>query len=145
MIISLTLFIINLIIILEDVITKSIRNIWLIIYLIIAVMLRADVLFEALVGGLIGLTFFLIAYFISKQGIGEADLIIIFIFGIISGPMLILRLIMFSSILSLPIVFYLFIRKKERRYEIPYAPFLIIALYIVNKSILFNSGSFQFS
>lgn len=135
-IVSILFFIVNILILIEDIKDKEIRNIWLLILIAISFFIALLNPVMSFLGGILGLGIFLIAYFISKKGIGEGDLKLVFSFGLVLGVNRIMNMILLSSLISLPIAIVTFLIKKERRYELPYAPILIISFYLVNQSLL---------
>lgn len=84
-----------------------------------------------LLGALGGFTLFFIIYVVTKGGLGEGDVKLIPSLGLITGISGIFHLIFLAGLLSLPISIVLYWIKKERRYELPFAPFLIGSLYLM--------------
>lgn len=91
---------------------------------------------ECLLGLLIGLMIFIIAYLLSKGSLGEGDIKLIPSLGLIIGFQGVLKLIFGSALLSL-IVFIL--NKKRKAQVLPYAPFLTIVFLFI---IFLQSSSF---
>lgn len=114
----------------EDIRFKEIKNIWLLAILILAITASWPAPLQGIAGGVIGLVIFIAAYIISGKRLGEGDIKLIFSYGLIVGYDKIIILILVSCLLSLPFAVW-FILRKKRSYEMPYAPFLISAFYLV--------------
>ncbi len=70
---------------------------------------------------------FYVSYFAKKEALGEADIMIAATIGAMVGLKLGAVAIFLSAIIALPV--FMFIREKD--YEVPFIPFLALALYIV--------------
>jgi leader peptidase (prepilin peptidase)/N-methyltransferase len=70
---------------------------------------------------------FYVSFAIKKEALGEADIMIAATIGAMVGIKMGLFTIFLSAIIALPI----FIIIKEKDYEVPFIPFLAIALFIV--------------
>ena len=92
---------------------------------------RGDIL-----GFLVGLAIFIIAFFLSKGLLGEGDVKLISSLGLIIGFPAILNLILYSSIISLIVIFN---KKKRKAQVLPFAPFLSIAFIFI---LILQSSSF---
>ncbi len=69
---------------------------------------------------------FVVSWIIKKEAMGEADIIIAAIIGALLGVKLGLVAIYISALIALPV--FIIVRKKG--YELPYIPFLTLALFI---------------
>ncbi|MGN9164162.1 prepilin peptidase [Tissierellaceae bacterium HCP3S3_D8] len=75
---------------------------------------------------------FLTIVLISKNGMGEGDIILISVLGFILGIEFILIDIFFSFVLAAIIsLFLLYLKIKTKKDPIPFAPFIIISFFIV--------------
>lgn len=79
-------------------------------------------------GSIIGLSIFLIGYFLTKGSLGEGDIKLIPSLGLLIGFPDILYLILYSSLLSLTIFIF---NKKRKAQVLPFAPFLSIVFLIL--------------
>jgi leader peptidase (prepilin peptidase)/N-methyltransferase len=70
---------------------------------------------------------FYVSYAIKKEALGEADIMIAATIGAMVGVKMGLFTIFLSAIIALPV----FIIIKEKDYEVPFIPFLALALFIV--------------
>lgn len=70
---------------------------------------------------------FYVSYIIKKEALGEADIMIAGTIGAVVGIKLGLFSIFLSAIIALPV--FMIAQKKD--YELPYIPFLALALFIV--------------
>jgi leader peptidase (prepilin peptidase)/N-methyltransferase len=70
---------------------------------------------------------FYVSYIIKKEAMGEADIIIASTIGAILGVKLGVFAIFLSAFIALPILLVL----NQKNYELPYVPFLALALYLV--------------
>ena len=66
---------------------------------------------------------------LKKETLGGGDIKLMFVFGIILGPILGLFSIFIGSVIALPVS--LFMLKKEKESIIPFGPFLLIALTLL--------------
>jgi len=70
---------------------------------------------------------FYVSFFLKKEALGEADIMIAATIGAMVGVKMGLVAIFLSAIIALPV----FIIIKEKDYEVPYIPFLALALFLV--------------
>jgi leader peptidase (prepilin peptidase)/N-methyltransferase len=70
---------------------------------------------------------FYVSFAAKKEALGEADIMIAATIGAMVGIKLGLVAIFLSAIIALPVFIYI----KERDYEVPFIPFLAIALFLV--------------
>lgn len=84
-----------------------------------------------LAAGGVGFMIFLLLYLITQGGVGEGDLKLIPSLGLMVGYPGIFRLIVLSSILSLPVALGLLWMKKGKATTLPYGPFLGVAFLVV--------------
>ena len=70
---------------------------------------------------------FYVSFIIKKEALGEADIMISATIGAMVGIKMGLFVIFLSSIIALPVFIYI----KEKDYEVPFIPFLALALFIV--------------
>jgi leader peptidase (prepilin peptidase)/N-methyltransferase len=70
---------------------------------------------------------FYVSYATKKEALGEADIMIAATIGAMVGVKLGVVAIFLSAIIALPVFIYI----KERDYEVPFIPFLAIALFLV--------------
>ena len=68
-------------------------------------------------------------YAFKKESLGGGDIKMMFIFGLILGPLLGTISIFIGSFIALPISIYFLVKDKERM--IPFGPFLLIALALL--------------
>ena len=66
---------------------------------------------------------------LKKETLGGGDIKLMFVFGIILGPILGLFSIFIGSVIALPVS--IFMLKKEKESIIPFGPFLLIALTLL--------------
>lgn len=70
----------------------------------------------------------LLAAFITKGSIGEGDGVILLIIGLLLGGAFALRIFMYALFFcACYAIFLLIIRKKNRKYEIAFVPFMLLA------------------
>lgn len=74
---------------------------------------------------------FYVSFIIKKEALGEADIMIAATIGAMVGVNMGLFTIFLSALIALPVFIYI----KERNYEVPFIPFLALALFLV---YLFN-------
>ncbi len=74
---------------------------------------------------------FYVSFMIKKEALGEADIMIAATIGAMVGVKMGLFVIFLSAIIALPVFIYI----KEKDFEVPFIPFLALALFIV---YLFN-------
>jgi leader peptidase (prepilin peptidase)/N-methyltransferase len=70
---------------------------------------------------------FYVSYFVKREALGEADIMIAATIGAMVGLKLGAVAIFLSAVIALPV----FIIIREKDYEVPYIPFLALALFIV--------------
>ncbi len=70
---------------------------------------------------------FYISFAIKKEALGEADIMIAATIGAMVGVKMGLLTIFLSAIIALPVFIYI----KEKDYEVPFIPFLALALFVV--------------
>lgn len=70
---------------------------------------------------------FYVSFIIKKEALGEADIMIAATIGAMVGIKMGLFTIFLSALIALPVFIYI----KERDYEVPFIPFLALALFIV--------------
>ena len=70
---------------------------------------------------------FYVSFIIKKEALGEADIMIAATIGAMLGIKMGLFTIFLSAIISLPVFVYI----KKSDYEVPFIPFLAIALFLV--------------
>jgi leader peptidase (prepilin peptidase)/N-methyltransferase len=70
---------------------------------------------------------FYVSYVVKKEALGEADIMIAATIGAMVGWKLGLLTIFLSAIIALPVFIYI----KEKDYEVPFIPFLALALFII--------------
>jgi leader peptidase (prepilin peptidase)/N-methyltransferase len=70
---------------------------------------------------------FYVSFIIKKEALGEADIMIAATIGAMVGIKMGLFVIFLSAIIALPV----FIIIKEKDYEVPFIPFLALALFLV--------------
>ena len=84
-------------------------------------------------GGLMFIVMYLIMllgnFMFKKESLGGADIKLMFISGLVLGPILSLIVIFLSSVIALPIAIVLSVVNNERM--IPYGPFITIAIFIL--------------
>ena len=79
---------------------------------------------------------FYVSYFAKKEALGEADIMIAATIGAMVGLKLGAVAIFLSAIIALPV----FIIIREKDYEVPFIPFLALALFIVYMADDFFNG-----
>ncbi len=79
---------------------------------------------------------FYVSYFAKKEALGEADIMIAATIGAMVGLKLGAVTIFLSAIIALPV----FIVIREKDFEVPFIPFLALALFIVYMAEDFFSG-----
>lgn len=87
-----------------------------------------------------GMLFIYLVIFLTKGGMGQGDIWILGLIGLILGPTLTLFSFFSTSIIGgAYATFFLMIKKKNRKEGIPFGPFLVlgffIALFVGNESI----------
>ncbi len=70
---------------------------------------------------------FYVSFIIKKEALGEADIMIAATIGAMVGIKMGLFTIFLSAIIALPVFIYI----KEKDYEVPFIPFLALALFLV--------------
>ncbi len=70
---------------------------------------------------------FYVSFIIKKEALGEADIMIAATIGAMVGVKMGLFVIFLSAIIALPVFIYI----KEKDYEVPFIPFLALALFLV--------------
>jgi leader peptidase (prepilin peptidase)/N-methyltransferase len=70
---------------------------------------------------------FYVSFIIKKEALGEADIMIAATIGALVGIKMGLFVIFLSAIIALPVFIYI----KEKDYEVPFIPFLALALFLV--------------
>lgn len=84
-------------------------------------------------GGLMFIVMYLIMllgnFMFKKESLGGADIKLMFISGLVLGPLLSLLVIFLSSIIALPIAIVLSVVNNEKM--IPYGPFITIAIFVL--------------
>ena len=70
---------------------------------------------------------FYVSFIIKKEALGEADIMIAATIGAMVGIKMGLFVIFLSAIIALPVFIYI----KEKDYEVPFIPFLALALFLV--------------
>ncbi len=78
-------------------------------------------------GALIGILLLLALRLLTRGGVGGGDLKLVLSLGAMAGFPGILYVLGCSGCLALPAALYSGLQKKERRRDLPFAPFLIIA------------------
>lgn len=73
----------------------------------------------------------------KKESLGGADIKLMFLSGLILGPMLSLVVIVIASLFALPPSIYLYFKNKET--IIPFGPFLVIGMLL----LFFSKLNFQ--
>ena len=66
----------------------------------------------------------------KKETLGGADIKLMFLVGLTLDPLLAIVVLFFSSITALPVSLYILFKKND--HVIPYGPFIIFALLVVN-------------
>ncbi len=89
--------------------------------------LIANLINALLFAGGFSLLRFYVSYILKKEALGEADIMIAATIGAMVGLKLGAVAIFLSAIIALPV----FIIIREKDYEVPYIPFLALALFIV--------------
>ncbi len=79
---------------------------------------------------------FYVSYFTKKEALGEADIMIAATIGAMVGLKLGAVAIFLSAVIALPV----FIIIREKDFEVPFIPFLALALFIVYMAEDFFSG-----
>ncbi len=69
-------------------------------------------------------------YLFKKESLGGADIKLMFLVGLTLDPMLAIVVLFLSSIIALPISLIILVKNKE--HVIPYGPFIMLGLLIVN-------------
>ncbi len=115
----------------EDLKSRRIGTIWLFVFAVEGVFLwfmeGTHSMFEIVPAVSTGL-FVLLLAFITKGGIGEGDGLLLMIIGIFLGGADTFRIFLYALLLSGGYaVFLSVIRKKNRKYEIAFIPFLLLA------------------
>ncbi len=87
----------------------------------------ANLINALLFAGGFALLRFYVSYLIKKEALGEADIMIAATIGAMVGPKLGAVAIFLSALIALPV--FLVIQKRD--IEVPYIPFLALALFIV--------------
>ncbi len=87
----------------------------------------ANIVNALLFAGGFSLLRFYVSYFAKKEALGEADIMIAATIGAMVGLKLGAVAIFLSAIIALPV--FMVIREKD--FEVPYIPFLALALFIV--------------
>jgi len=95
--------------------------------------MRKDIFWlESIIGGLIGFLIFIGAYFLflktkKKEGLGWGDIKYIILIGAFFGPLKMLLIIIFSSILGVLVwLIIVYIVGKEKDYELPFGSYLSV-------------------
>ena len=93
-----------------------------------------DVLIKSLCGGVIAFIIMLILkifgdFIFKKESLGGGDIKLMFIFGLIVGWEMSIVSIFLSAFIALPIS--LLVLKNNKNHEIPYGPFLSVAVLII--------------
>ncbi len=70
---------------------------------------------------------FYVSFVIKKEALGEADIMIAATIGAMVGVKMGLFTIFLSAIIAMPVFIYI----KEKDYEVPFIPFLALALFLV--------------
>ncbi len=137
---SLTLVSLFIIVIVSDITYLIIPDRFIIISAIIIFLVKIMEL--GFKGGLIqlgfGLICFLFMYLImlfgnklfKKESLGGADIKLMFLVGLTLNPMLAIIVLFLASIIALPVSLIILIKNKE--HVIPFGPFIILGLLIVN-------------
>lgn len=90
-------------------------------------------LLSILSGGIMFIVMYLIMllgnFMFKKESLGGADIKLMFISGLVLGPLLSLVVIFLSSVIALPLAIVLSIVNDEKM--IPYGPFLTISIFIL--------------
>jgi len=90
-----------------------------------------DIIFDALTGALIGGGIFLLAYVISKQGLGGGDVKFMAVAGLYLGFARTVPAILYGTVLAALFGLVMILLKKITRKEaIPLAPFLFIGIIL---------------
>ncbi len=115
----------------EDLKTKRIHTVWLKVFaaegLAGTILLWQRPVYELILAMTPGM-FFLLLAFAAHGGIGEGDGLVLIIMGFFLKPSLILGMLVLAVFLSAGYALFLFIaQKKNRKYEIPFIPFLLAA------------------
>ena len=69
-------------------------------------------------------------YLFKKESLGGADIKLMFLVGLTLDPMLAIVVLFLSSIIALPVSLIILVKNKE--HVIPYGPFIMLGLLIVN-------------
>jgi len=80
-----------------------------------------------LFAGAFSLLRFYVSYFVKKEALGEADIMIAATIGAMVGLKLGAVAIFLSAVIALPV----FIIIREKDFEVPFIPFLALALFVV--------------
>lgn len=80
--------------------------------------------------GLMYLVMLLGNFLFKKESLGGADIKLMFVVGLTLDPMLGIIVLFLSSIIALPVSLIVLIKNKE--HVIPYGPFIVLALLIIN-------------
>ena len=80
--------------------------------------------------GLMYLVMLLGNFLFKKESLGGADIKLMFVVGLTLDPMLGIIVLFLSSIIALPVSLMVLIKNKE--HVIPYGPFIVLALLIIN-------------
>lgn len=122
-----------------DIVKKQISNIWFLICLLFGVLkiiLNIEILRQA-VGGLLMASIISYAiYFVSKGEMGMGDVKMLACIGFYIGFYNFIR-VLFGAVLMAVIfgIILMFLKKANRKTEIPFAPFLTIA-FLINVGVI---------
>lgn len=115
----------------EDIKDKKIHTRWLLTFSVEGILLwffweRCSII-EMLLAILPGLLLLFLA-FITKGGIGEGDGMLLIVIGIFLGGAYAFKIFVYALFLSGSYALFLFIiRKKSRKYEMAFVPFLLLS------------------
>lgn len=87
-------------------------------------------LFKSLFAMGIVLILFLFIYGVTKGGIGEGDIKLVVPLAGIIGVDYVLDFLLLASIISFPVALFFYLKKNQKKYEIPFGPFLIFSFLI---------------
>lgn len=96
--------------------------------LLISLLLHQPKVVDALIGGAIGLAFFLIPALVNPRGMGWGDVKMAALIGLVTGfPLVLVALVTGVVLGGLVALILLLLRIKKRKETIPFGPFLSIA------------------
>ncbi len=127
----------------EDLKSRQISVVWLAVFAlegILCCLFSGEGLMAHVITAMVpGLLLFLLS-FVSGGGIGQGDGMLLMVAGIFLGGSCVLSILVYAVILSGIYALFLFIvRKKGKKYEIAFVPFLLAAFLVEMLSVFISS------